>query len=127
VHLDFHPGNVLVEDGQITGLVDWDGLGRGDRRFAAVTLLFDLGHGAAFRPGYRAVDEEAVAPVLDLLADAPAVAVRRWWAHMGLRLVDWTIRHGYTEAEIDYYLGLTARGLDRLEAGRSIRWADLGS
>ena len=31
VHLDFQPGNVLVDDGRITGVVDCDGAARGDR------------------------------------------------------------------------------------------------
>lgn len=33
VHYDFHPGNILAAGGAITGIVDWDGAGRGDRRF----------------------------------------------------------------------------------------------
>lgn len=42
VHLDFHPGNVLVDGGRVTGVVDWDGAGRGDRLFDLVTLRFEV-------------------------------------------------------------------------------------
>jgi aminoglycoside phosphotransferase (APT) family kinase protein len=41
VHGDFHHENLLIRDGRITG-VDWDGAGRGDRRFDLVTLRFGL-------------------------------------------------------------------------------------
>ncbi|MEZ4520530.1 MAG: phosphotransferase [Thermomicrobiales bacterium] len=33
VHLDFHPGNVLVNEGRISGLIDWTNARRGDPRF----------------------------------------------------------------------------------------------
>ena len=42
MHLDFHPGNVLVDGGRVTGVVDWDGAGRGDRLFDLVTLRFEV-------------------------------------------------------------------------------------
>jgi hypothetical protein len=42
VHLDYHPGNILVSDGRITGVVDWDGAARGDRHLDPVTFRFDL-------------------------------------------------------------------------------------
>ena len=39
VHFDFHPGHVLVDDtGDITGVVDWDAVSGGDRRFEFVNL-----------------------------------------------------------------------------------------
>ncbi|HEY3981054.1 MAG TPA: phosphotransferase, partial [Streptosporangiaceae bacterium] len=42
VHADFQPGNFLAERGRITGVVDWDGAARGDRRLDLVTLRFGL-------------------------------------------------------------------------------------
>ena len=42
VHGDFHHENLLTRDGRITGVIDWDGAGRGDRRFDLVTLRFGL-------------------------------------------------------------------------------------
>jgi aminoglycoside phosphotransferase (APT) family kinase protein len=83
VHLDFHTGNVLVDEaGELTGIVDWDGIGRGDRRFGLVTLRFD----AESRLPLDWFDE-----LLDNALD-PAV-LRLYWAHMSLRMVDWSIRH----------------------------------
>lgn len=91
VHLDFHPGNVLVDQGRVSGIVDWDGAGRGDRRLDLVTLRYDL---------------ELRAPVLAgelhayLRRTTPARVLRLCWAHMGIRLVDWAIRHhGSTDVE----------------------------
>ena len=42
MHLDFHPGNVLVDAGALSGVVDWDGAARGDGRLDLVTLRFYL-------------------------------------------------------------------------------------
>jgi hypothetical protein len=42
VHGDFSPGNVLVADGAVVGVVDWDGAGPGDTAFDLVTLEWDL-------------------------------------------------------------------------------------
>ena len=33
LHLDFHPANVLVNDGEMSGLIDWTNARRGDPRF----------------------------------------------------------------------------------------------
>jgi aminoglycoside phosphotransferase (APT) family kinase protein len=95
VHLDFHTGNVLTDAGRITGIVDWDGIGRGDRRFALVTLRFD----AHVRlPGADlAWFDELLESTLD-----PAV-LRLYWAHMALRQVDWSIRH-HTPADTEHWL-----------------------
>ncbi|MGW6201671.1 phosphotransferase [Kribbella sp. NPDC055110] len=95
VHLDFHTGNVLTEAGRITGIVDWDGIGRGDRLFALVTLRFD----AHVRlPG---ADLTWFDDLLETTLD-PAV-LRLYWAHMSLRLVDWSIRH-HTPADTTHWL-----------------------
>lgn len=93
-HLDFHPGNVLVDGGRVTGVVDWDGAGRGDRLFDLVTLRFSV-------------------PRLDgyLREVVPAGRLRAYWAHMSLRLVDWAIRH-HGPSEVDYWLDVAESGLD---------------
>jgi hypothetical protein len=96
VHLDYHAGNVLVDgDGVITGIVDWDGIGRGDRRFALVTLRLSA-HGRMPGADLGWFD--------DLLRSALSPAVLRlYWAHMSLRQVDWSIRH-HTPADVTHWL-----------------------
>ncbi|XIG78817.1 hypothetical protein C1N81_40080 [Streptomyces sp. SGAir0957] len=104
VHLDFHPGNLLHADGRITGVIDWDGAARGDRRFDLVTLRFGL-----HAPGQRAAP--GVVGRLDALLDTvPADVLRPAWAHMGLRMTDWAIRH-FPPDEVDHWLGLAERRL----------------
>jgi Phosphotransferase enzyme family len=111
VHVDFHPGNVLVDrTDRVTGVVDWDGAGRGDHRFALVTLRFDLAV-----PGVDAQDRSARSAAArwldnridDLFDDATMCA---YWAHMGLRLVDWAIRH-HGPDDVDRWLTVAASRL----------------
>jgi hypothetical protein len=97
VHFDFHPGNFLADGGRITGIVDWDGAGRGDRRFDLVTLRFGL-------PGRSAGPE--VTGQLDRLLDAfPAEVLTPMGAHLSLRMADWAIRH-LAPAEVGPWLDL---------------------
>lgn len=104
VHLDYHPGNVLVDDaGRLTGIIDWDGISRGDRRFDLVTLRFAL----TAMPGEPGLVERLDA-VLE--RDLDPEALRVYWAHMSLRLVDWSIRH-YGPAEVDHWLRVAAQRL----------------
>lgn len=99
VHLDFHTGNALVDNtGNITGIVDWDGIGRGDRYFGLVTLRFD----AHVRSAGLAWFDELLENLLE-----PAV-LRLYWAHMALRQVDWSIRH-HTPADTTLWLDFVAQ------------------
>jgi aminoglycoside phosphotransferase (APT) family kinase protein len=104
VHLDLHAHNVLVDaGGRITGIVDWDGIGRGDRRFALATLRF-----AAL--GQRA-DADTTAwldKVLDESLDPETL--RAYWASMSLREVDWAIRHH--PEQVDDVLDLAESRMD---------------
>jgi hypothetical protein len=103
MHLDFHPGNVLTDGATITGVVDWDGASRGDGRLDLVTLRFDLALRAP----------ELVRRVDDVIAERlPDVLLRAYWAHMSLRLVDWSIRHR-TEADVDFWLAQAEHGRRR--------------
>ena len=100
VHMDFHPGNVLVDGGRVTGLIDWDGATRGDRHFDLVTLRFVL----------TGRDQALLAPIDRRLA---ALAPRRrdaYWAHMSLRMVDWSIRH-HDATAVDHWLTVAESGL----------------
>ena len=40
VHFDFNPSNILIENGQVSGVIDWEGTCVGDRTFDLATLLF---------------------------------------------------------------------------------------
>jgi Phosphotransferase enzyme family len=83
-HFDFHPENILVDDeGSVTGVVDWDGAARSDGALDLMTLRFDLAHRA---PGLGWLVHER------LLAEATEQVRLACWAHMALRLVDWSIR-----------------------------------
>jgi aminoglycoside phosphotransferase (APT) family kinase protein len=99
VHLDYHSGNVLIDPaGTITGIVDWDGIGRGDRHFALVTLRFD----AHIRlPGESLEWFDAL-----LGSTLSPDVLRLYWAHMTLRQVDWSIRH-HTPADVTHWLDFT--------------------
>ncbi|GAA4255585.1 phosphotransferase family protein [Dactylosporangium darangshiense] len=97
VHVDFHPGNVLVSpDGTITGVVDWDGAGRGNRAFDLVTLLFYVQrHAPSLAPSL-------IAQALEL---APPLVLQASWAHMSLRQVDWSLRF-HSVAEVETWLAV---------------------
>jgi hypothetical protein len=108
VHWDLLPGNVLLdESGEVTGIVDWDGIGRGHRGFSLVKLRFSLERGYSLRPdGYPSVAASAVARLEEHLRDVMEPEVfRLCWAHWSLSMVDWTIRH-HPRADIDVYLDL---------------------
>lgn len=101
VHLDYHPGNILVSGGRISGVVDWDGAHRGDRRLDLVTLRFDLAWRAPHLTG----------PLDERLAAVDADRLRAYWAHMSLRQVDWSIRH-HDEQTVDRWLTVAEQGMD---------------
>ncbi|MEQ4204683.1 aminoglycoside phosphotransferase family protein [Actinopolymorpha sp. B9G3] len=107
VHLDYHPGNVLVAGsmpaggGAITGIVDWDGIGRGDRRFCLVTLRFAM------------MSDPTLGRWLDGLLDdlLDPATLRLYWAHMSLRQVDWAIRH-FSPGDVEDWLDLAETRMD---------------
>lgn len=98
-HMDFHPGNVLVDAGRLSGVVDWDGAVRGDRHFDLVTLRFFL---AGTAPSLLPL-------VDDRLALISPRRRRAYWAHMSLRMVDWSIRH-HDEATVERWLRVAEAG-----------------
>ena len=81
------------QDGHLTGVVDWDGAGRGDRRLDLVTLRFGL------RPDNSTAAARArLDTILDQL---PGEVLASAWAHMSLRMTDWAIRH-FDPADVPY-------------------------
>lgn len=87
VHMDLHAENILVDaNGAITGIVDWDGIGRGDRRFCLVTMRF-----AALSQHADADTCAWLEKILDESLEPDTL--RAYWATMSLREVDWAIRH----------------------------------
>ena len=97
VHFDYHPGNVLTDAaGTVTGVVDWDGAGRGNGYFDLAALRFDLAR---------------TAPELgrwlggQLRGTVPEELALACWAHLSLRLVDWSIRHK-TAPYVENWLGI---------------------
>ncbi|TDD62893.1 aminoglycoside phosphotransferase family protein [Kribbella antibiotica] len=103
VHVDFHPGNLLAVDGQLTGIIDWDGAGRGDHRLDLVTLRFGL-HG-------QQPDPRVIAHLDAILDEIPPDALRPLWAHMSLRMTDWAIRH-FSPADVDHWSALAESRTD---------------
>lgn len=60
VHLDLHTDNVLIDDGALTGIIDWEGACAGDHRYDLVQFVFDLdGHD---QPVWEIVDEASIEP-----------------------------------------------------------------
>jgi aminoglycoside phosphotransferase (APT) family kinase protein len=100
VHCDYQPANILADHDRITGVIDWDGAGRGDRRFDLVTLRF----------GVHAItaDPTATHRLDQLLDDLPPDVLAPMWAHMSLRMTDWAIRH-FTPGDVDHWLDLAER------------------
>ena len=60
VHRDLHTDNVLIDDGRLSGVIDWEDACAGDHRFDLVAFAFDLdGHG---QPIWDLVDAVAFEP-----------------------------------------------------------------
>ncbi|HVX44477.1 MAG TPA: phosphotransferase [Mycobacteriales bacterium] len=104
LHWDLVPGNILaIQTGDITGIVDWDGIGRGDRRFSLMKLRFNLE--AVRACGYPHVTNSAISRLDDHLDVIPLDIDRPYWAHWSLSMLDWAIRH-QSQGVVDIYLDL---------------------
>lgn len=105
VHVDFHHRNVLVADGAVTAVIDWEGCRSGDSVFDLVTFAFGL---TVAQVSTKARDEvwEAV------LRRATPDVRRAYAAHMALRQVDWSIRHRTSE-DVDHWLRVSSDFLER--------------
>jgi aminoglycoside phosphotransferase (APT) family kinase protein len=77
VHWDFTPDNILVRDGRVSGVIDWEGARAGDPSFDLVTLAF-------YAPG-TAFLENALGAL-----DPGVRAV--YQAHLCVRQAEWSLR-----------------------------------
>lgn len=93
VHGDFQHANILMQDEQISGVVDWDGFGAGDCTFDLATLLFY---------SYDLVDvrEQLWNYALER---ASLKLLSIYLAHLILRQVDWSLRY-YDYATRERYI-----------------------
>lgn len=83
VHFDFQSANFLVDQGNISGVVDWEGVQAGDRGFDLATLLF-----------YCYEDPELRRMLWEYsLAQSSGAVLAVYLAHLILRQVDWSLRH----------------------------------
>jgi aminoglycoside phosphotransferase (APT) family kinase protein len=64
-HCDYHPFNVLVHEGQVTGILDWGGLALADQAYGVgntlVLLTIAVKHLAASMGAFPTVDVNAMA------------------------------------------------------------------
>jgi hypothetical protein len=102
VHFDLHTDNVLaLDDGTLTGIVDWEGACAGDHRYDLVAIAFDLvGHGQQIWDRIEPLVESRV--------------LRAYVAHMALRRTDWAIR--YHPEDVPRQLDRAERVLGRFGA-----------
>jgi aminoglycoside phosphotransferase (APT) family kinase protein len=107
VHCDYQPTNLLTERGRLTGVVDWDGAGRGDRHLDLVTLRF----------GCHAIpaDPDVTRRLDQILDGLPHRVLAPMWAHMSLRMTDWAIRH-FTPSDVSHWLDLAQQRIPQLRA-----------
>jgi len=113
VHRDFHHRNALWRGDDLAAVVDWEGAGSGDPAFDLVTLAFGLSVSTA-PPGARELPWAAAE------RSRPPQLLRAYAAHMGLRQVDWSIRHR-TDADVGHWLAVACAALDRYHADGPIR------
>lgn len=106
VHFDFSPQNILVADGDIAAIIDWEGCCSGDRAFDLATLLF-----------YSYEDSEARARLWERMREiAVAEASALYLSHMIVRQLDWSIRR-HAAATVQRYLTIARNILRDLRAG----------
>jgi hypothetical protein len=85
VHWDWHPGNMLEVDGQLSAVIDNDFVTTGDAAFDLVTVAITC---------LQVVCEDGVRDRIDTVAYDGLSLQRReaYEAHLLLRLIDWAIR-----------------------------------
>lgn len=106
VHGDLVPGNVLVAEGKVTGIVDWDAAGCGDRALDLSKLLFySYGHASI-----RSLLRQHIAAI----SGPDALTV--YLAYNILAQLDWAIRH-HTPAAVEEWIIKASFVLADIERG----------
>jgi Phosphotransferase enzyme family len=103
VHFDYHLGNVLVDardPDRVSAIVDWGGARGGDVALDLAVLAFDVSRRAPEL--YSRVERR----FLETTGEAD---VRRVWAHVALRMVDWSLRHN--PEQVDHWLAVAPKYL----------------
>ena len=79
LHGDLHPGNVLVKDGKIVGIIDWGDMTSGDvaTDLASIWMLFESGKAR----------KNAIAQYFDI-SDETLQRARGWAIYFGITLFD---------------------------------------
>jgi len=100
VHLDLHTDNLLAgPDGQLTGIIDWEGACGGDPRFDLVRFAFDLdGHN---QPVWDRIEATGIGRHV----------IRAYAAHHALRCTSWQLR--FHPDDVPRQLARAERVLDR--------------
>jgi hypothetical protein len=96
VHWDLHPGNLLVDGGDLSAVVDTDFVIVGDAAFDLVMLALTSLR-VECEPG---VEKRLFAEAFDHLDDLTAQA---YLAHLFVRLIDWPIRRK-SHSEVDFWM-----------------------
>jgi aminoglycoside phosphotransferase (APT) family kinase protein len=103
VHGDLSPGNILAQDGQVTGVVDWDAAGCGDRGFDLALLLF-----------YHYDDPPIRTPLQErVVAISGPDALRVHLAYAILSQTTWSSRH-HGQSAVEHWLSRAGRILHDL-------------
>ncbi|MBA8794059.1 hypothetical protein FHX74_001664 [Friedmanniella endophytica] len=101
-HIDLTPSNILMSDGTVSGIVDWNlGIYRGDRDRALVKLCFELEREPVSQ------DRESAVRYLDqILAErVPPETLRRYWASRLVYELHWAVQTGADKA-VEAMLGI---------------------
>lgn len=98
IHWDLHPGNLVVDDGRLVGVIDCDHAKAGDGVVDLVCLAM-----SAWTPGtdvgiLQRLEDEVITPLDDLRSAA-------YVGHYALRFGDWAVRHG-RDAEVAMWLDI---------------------
>jgi hypothetical protein len=109
VHFDFQGANILAANGEVSGVVDWEGCLAGDRSFDLVTLYFYAAAGGAA----EAEQVERLWRFVGARIGPRLLGV--YLAHLVLRQVDWSIRF-HDRAAVERWMGWADEVLHRLLA-----------